>query len=141
MGVPVWRVQEALLAAERFTVALPLKAPLQAMVDRVKDLLVRIKEVVPNPATVGNSLCPCCAVGSWGRAPTFDSPLSCFCFLMPSTLVVRCLCGSTRKVRRAPDCLRVWGLAWTGPDRNHKLERTRPLHLPSRQVVPLVQTV
>ena len=85
VGVPVWRVQEALLAAERFTVALPLKAPLQAMVDRVRDLLVRIKEVVPNPATVGNSLCPCCAVGSWGCAPTFDSPL------MPSTLVVRWL--------------------------------------------------
>jgi hypothetical protein len=80
VGVPVWRVQEALLAAERFTVALPLKAPLQAMVDRVRDLLVRVKEVVPNPATVGNLLCPCCAVGSWGRAPTFDSPLSCFVF-------------------------------------------------------------
>ncbi len=96
MGVPVWRVQEALLAAERFTVALPLKAPLQAMVDRVRDLLVRIKEVVPNPATVGSSLCPCCAVGSWGRAPTFDSLLSCVCFVMPFTLVVRWLCQHSK---------------------------------------------
>ncbi len=51
-GVPAWRLQEALVAAERFTVALPLKSQLEAMLDRVRDLLVRIKEVVPNPATV-----------------------------------------------------------------------------------------